>query len=88
MLDDDSRKYLVLNTSKGLMEPTSRLYGIKPATTIFQCHITSALNFIPRTVVKIDDILVSGANDEDHLDNLDKIFAVLEEMGATINKKK
>ena len=88
VLDDDSRKYLVLNTRKGLMEPTRMPYGIKPATAIFQRHITSALSSIPRTVVKVDDIFVSGANDEDHLSNLDKVFAVLEEMGATVNKKK
>ena len=62
VLDDDSRKCLVLNISRGLMEPTRMPYGIKPATTIFQRHITSALSSIPRTVVKVDDILVSGAN--------------------------
>ena len=63
-------------------------YGIKPATGIFQRHITNALNGIPRTVVKVDDILVSGVNDADHLNNLSKVFHVLEEMGATVNKKK
>ena len=88
VLDDDSRKYLVLNTSKGLMEPTRMPYGIKPATAIFQRHITSALSSIPRTVVKVDDILVFGANYEDHLCNLDKVFAVLEEIGATVNTRK
>ena len=88
VLDEESRKYLVLNTSKGLMEPTRMPYGIKPATAIFQRHITSALSSIPRTVVKVDDILVSGENDADHLDNLNKVFTVLNNMGATVNKKK
>ena len=38
--------------------------------------------------MKVDDILVSGVNDADHLNNLSKVFHVLEEMGATVNKKK
>ena len=50
VLDDDSRKYLVLNTSKGLMEPTRMPHSIKPATAIFQSHITSALSSTPSTV--------------------------------------
>ena len=41
----------------------------------------------PEPSLKLN-ILVPGENDEDHLDNLDKVFAVLEEMGATVNKKK
>ena len=35
-LDDKSQKYLTINTSKGLKQPTRMPYGVKPATGIFQ----------------------------------------------------
>ena len=44
----------------------------------------NTLNDIPMTVVKIDDILVSGSDDTEHLQNLKKVFEVLENMGVTI----
>ena len=63
-------------------------YGVKQASGIFQRYIENALKGIPRTSVKIDDILVTGQNDEDHLKNLASVFNVLEEIEATINKRK
>ena len=55
---------------------------------MFQCHITSVLSSIPRKVIEVDDILVSGIDDIDHLNNLGKVFTILEEMGATVNTGK
>ena len=42
-------------------------YGVKPASGIFQRLIK--LSNIPCTVVKFDDILIPGKNDEEHLKN-------------------
>ena len=63
-------------------------YGVKPASGIFQRFIENALKGIPFTGVKIDDIIVSGENDKDHLRNLDLVLDVLERVGATVNKEK
>ena len=87
-LEEESKQYLVINTSKGLKEPSRMPYGIKPATGIFQRHVVNALSGIERTVVKADDILVSGVDDADHLVNLGKVFDRINQMGATVNKKK
>ena len=40
------------------------------------------------TVVKIDDILISGINEDDHLKNLEKVLKVLSDLGLTLNKEK
>ena len=53
-------------------------YGVKPASGIFQRFI----------VVKIDDILITGKNDEEHLKNIEKVLEILNEVGATVNKTK
>ena len=71
-----------------MKEYTRMPYGVKPASEIFQRYIENALKGIPRTSVKIDDILVTGQNDEDHLRNLASVFNVLEEIGATVNERK
>ena len=63
-------------------------YGVKPATGIFQRFIENALANIPYTAVKADDILISGKIDTDQLENIEKVFRVLKEIGATVNKKK
>ena len=34
-VDNESQKYLTINTSKGLRQPTKMLYGVKPETGIF-----------------------------------------------------
>ena len=73
-LDDKSQKYLKTNTSKGLKQPTRMLYGVKPATGIFQRFIENALANIPYTAIKVDDILISGKTDADHLENIENVF--------------
>ena len=62
--------------------------GVKPASGIFQRFIENKLTNISCTVVKIDDILITGKNDEEHLKNIEKVLEILNEVGATVNKSK
>ena len=50
--------------------------------------IENALTNISNTTVKIDDILISGRDDSEHLQNIEKVFQVLRDLGVTVNKKK
>ena len=61
-LDDESQKRLTINASKVLKQPTRRLYGVKPATLIFQRFIENALANIPYTALKVDDIFNKSQN--------------------------
>ena len=63
-------------------------YGVKRAAGIFHRFIENVLAKIPYTAVKVDDILISGKTDVDHLENIENIFRVLKEVGATVNKKR
>ena len=87
-LDEESQKFLTINTSKGLKHFTRLPYGVKPASGIFQRVIENALTNISNTAVKIDDILISGRDDSEHLQNIEKVFQVLKDLGVTVNKKK
>ena len=71
-----------------MKEFTRMPYGVKPASAIFQRKLENELNNIPMTVVKIDDILISGTDEEDHLKNLSTVFETLQHLGLTLNQSK
>ena len=87
-LEEQSQKYLTINTCKELKQDTRMSYGVKQASAIFQRFIENKLSNIPCTVVKIDDILITGKNDKEHLKNIEKVLEILNEVGATVNKGK
>ena len=62
-LDDQSKKYTVINTSKGLFEYNRLCFGVSSAPGIFQRAMEELLRNIPGVFCYLDDILVS-ANDE------------------------
>ena len=70
LLDEDSREYVTINTHKGLYRPTHLPFGVSSASAIFQSKIEQVLQGIPMVVCRVDDILVSGKNDQEQLNNL------------------
>ena len=73
-LDEDSKKYVVINTSKGLFRSNRLPFGISSAPGIFQRVMESLLNGIPKVVVYLDDILITGSNTDEHLQHLSKVL--------------
>ena len=72
--DEESRELITINSHKGLYRPTRLPYGVSPATAIFQKNIEDILREIPMVVVRVDDILMSGKLDADHVRNLDSVL--------------
>jgi hypothetical protein len=46
------------------------------------------LQDVPGTVVYLNDILVTGKDETEHLRKLDMVLGLLEEVGLTLNKAK
>ena len=84
VLDEDSREYVTINTHKGLHRPTRLPFGVSSALAIFQSEIEQALQGIPMVVCRVDDILISGKNDQEHLDHLDEVLTRLESTGLRL----
>ena len=84
-LDDESKNLAVKNTHKGLFRYTRMPYGISSAPGIFQRFIESVLQGIPNVTVYIDDILVTGLTEEEHLENLSEVLNRLEKAGLKVN---
>ena len=77
LFDESSRELLTINTHLGLFKLTRLAFGIKSATRIFQRVIENKLKILKDTVVRVDDILVGGKNDEELLNSLRSVFIVL-----------
>ena len=77
-LDDESKEYTTINTHRGLYRYKRLPFGVASAPSIFQRTIESILQGIPHVTVYIDDILISGTTQEEHLHNLEEVLRRLE----------
>ena len=66
-LDSKSKKYVVVNTHKGLFQHNRLPFSISSALGIFQRAMDILLQDIPSVVVYFDEILVTGASNTEHL---------------------
>ena len=88
VLDDESKQYVVISTQKGLFRYTRLPFGISSAPGIFQRVMESMLHDIPNVVVYIDDILITGASEEEHLETIESVLERLETAGLRAKKHK
>ena len=72
-LDEESKNYVVINTHKGFFRYTHLPFGISSAPGIFQRVIESVLQGINGVVIYLDDILITGPTEKDHLKSLEEV---------------
>ena len=87
-VDEQSQRYLVINTHRGLFKYKRLPFGISPAPSLFQRIMDKILHNLKGTVFYLDDILVTGANDDEHLRNLSAVLQRLQQYGLRIKVEK
>ena len=87
-LDEASKKYTTINTPKGLFQYECLPFGVSSAPSLFQRTIENLLSHLHHVCVYIDDILVAGTDEADHLNNLHAVLQTLEEAGLTLKQSK
>jgi len=75
LLDKESKKFTTINTHKGLHQYNRLPFWVSSAPGIFQCTMENLLQGIAHVVLRVDDILVSGKDDPDHLANLEEVLS-------------
>ena len=81
VIEENSRKFLTITTSKGLFIYNRLPFGVTSAPAIFQRAMDQVLQGLPNVHCYLDDILVSGQDRAQHLKNLDAVLGRLEEFG-------
>ena len=88
ILGEESRKYIVVNTLHGLYHSTGIPFGIATALALFQCVMDQILQGMEKITCYLDDILITGTSDEEHLINLSEVLQRLQNHGVRLKLKK
>ena len=88
VLDKDSRKYVTINTHKGLYQYTRLLFGFTSAPAVFQQIMDTILQGIDGVACYIDDIIITGKTTEEHLEHLEEVLRCLLRHGVQVKKPK
>ena len=87
-LDEQSKEVVTINTHKGLFSYQRLPFGVSSAPGIFQRTMETLLQGIPRVLVYLDDILITGTSTEEHMSNLRVVLSRLQEAGLRLRKDK
>ena len=87
-LEEKSREYLTINTHRGLFEYTRLPFGVSSAPSIFQRTMEGLLQGIEHISIYIDDILITGRTEEEHLHTLSEVLKRLEAAGMRLKREK
>ena len=87
-LEEGAKAYTTINTHKGLYIFNRLPYGIASAPAIFQCLIKQILPKLPGVVCYMDDILITGKDDDEHFSCLEAVLKSFKEYSLTIKTSK
>ena len=87
-LDESSQEYVTVNTHRGLYRYTRLPFGVASAPAVFQCTMETVLKGMPMVVAYLDDILVAGRTEQEHLTHLAQVLERLDSAGMKLKKEK
>ena len=79
---------MTINTHKGLFRYTRLPFGVSVAPSVFQRTLESLLAGIPNVCIFLDDILVTGKTEAEHMENIRLVLQRLQNAGLKVNKQK
>ena len=87
-LHPESRQVVTINTHRGLFQYNRLPFGVASAPAIFQRCMDTLLQGLRGVSVYIDDILITGASKQEHLENLEAVLQKLQAAGMRLNRSK
>ena len=86
-LAEESCKYVVVNTHRGLFRYNRMPFGVSSAQGMFQRIMENLLKDIPGVLMYLDDILISGMSESEHLATLEEVLQRLAGAGLHLKRK-
>ena len=87
-LDESSKQLVVINTPMGLYKYNRMPFGIANAPAIFQRTMDQVVAGVPNCIAYLDDILITGKDENDHVETLDVVLNRLADFGFRCNLEK
>ncbi|XP_055017905.1 LOW QUALITY PROTEIN: uncharacterized protein K02A2.6-like [Boleophthalmus pectinirostris] len=87
-LDEASKPNVTINTHKGLFQVNRLPFGVSSSPAIFQRIMEGLVAGIPNVAVYLDDILLTGRSDHEHLETLNEVLQRLREAGLRLKCNK
>ena len=87
-LEEEAKKLTTINTPRGLYQFNRLPFGISSAPAIFQRVMEGLLLGVKGVSVYVDDILVTGRDEDEHLRHLEEVLKRLKEAGLTVKREK
>ena len=87
-LEPEARQYTTINTHRGLFQYKRLPFGVASAPSIFQRTIDSLVGDIPMVKAYLDDLIITGRTDQEHLENLQAVLARLNKHGMKLRRDK
>ena len=87
-MEEDSKKCFNINTHMGLFKYNRLVFGITPPPAIWQRTIDQELEGTSGTSCTLDDMIITGKDDAEHLDNSEEVLRWLQLHGLRENKAK
>lgn len=89
-LTEDSKNYTTFSTRAGSFRYTVLPFGLKVAPSAFVRMINTAFSSLPYKVcfTYLDDIIILGQNEQEHIENIEKVFRVCAKMCLKLNPRK
>ena len=84
----DEETQTTIQTQKGLFRYTRLPYGIASGPAIFQMTMDKILQGLNGVSCYLDDILVTGKDDTEHLNNLQRVFERLQAYDVQLKRNK
>ena len=88
LLHEDCRKYVTINTHRGLYQYNRLPFGVASAPAVFQQLMETVLQGAKGVVCYLDDVMVTGKDEQDHFQNLDEVLRRLKQWGFRLKKSK
>ena len=87
-LEESSRELVTINTHRGLYRYKRLPFGVASAPAVFQKVMDTVLQGLPKVICYLDDILVTGSTEEEHLENVEKVLQRLKQYNIRARRAK